>query len=85
MLNPTAAQSLRAFPQFTTINFDRILAAEADMACYSSEGPSDSARLGHHQRVYLAQRALGRVPKERRAHTDGAGEPHLPAIIGCPN
>ena len=60
MLNPTAAQSLRAFPQFTTINFDRIVAAEPGMTCYSSEGPSDSARLGLHYRVYLAQRAPGR-------------------------
>ena len=45
MLNPTAAQSLRAFPQLTTMNFDRILAAEPGMTCYRSEGPSDSAQL----------------------------------------
>lgn len=39
-------QCLHAFPQFTTIDFDRILAAEPGMTCYSSEGPSDYDRLG---------------------------------------
>jgi hypothetical protein len=57
VLNPTAAQSPRAFPQLTTINFARILAAEPGMTCYCSEGPSDSAGLGLHPRVYLAERA----------------------------